>query len=89
MPEKWLWDVRKEKQFQYMHVRTEKRTLHGASSAQALASRSSRVCFHASTLDLRPAPRPSGVVGGFGKPSFHLGVRDVSRRVGGGPSISP
>jgi hypothetical protein len=45
-----------------MHVRTDKRTLHGASSAQALASRSSRVCFHASSLDLRPAPRPSEIV---------------------------
>jgi ATP-dependent DNA ligase len=54
-------DVRKEKQSQYMHVRTE-RTLHGASFAQALASGSSRVCFHASSLDLKPATRPSEVV---------------------------
>ena len=45
-----------------MHVRIEKRLLHGALSAQALASRSSRVCFHASRLDLQPATRPSEIV---------------------------
>lgn len=55
-------DVRKEKQSKYMHVRTEKRTLHGGSFAQALASGSSRVCFQASSLDFKPATRPSEVV---------------------------